>query len=254
MSDLAGRLCVITGGARGIGRAIAARFLQEGGRVVIADIREDAAKRTAEELASLGKVDGVYVDVCDWAGVDHFFAQVAERWGKVDVCVNNAGVNEIRPSLEMTPDLWERVVAVNLSGVFACARAAATHMRERGGGAIVNMASAAGAVGLPGRAPYSAAKAGVISLTRVLGAEWAADGIRVNAIGPGWVKTDLVREAIETGSLSEESIRRRTPMDRLAEPAEIAELALFLASDRSSYFTGQTLYPDGGFTAAGMRP
>jgi NAD(P)-dependent dehydrogenase (short-subunit alcohol dehydrogenase family) len=149
----------------------------------------------------------------------------------------------------MSEASWRDVLDVNLSGVFCCAQAAAQQMPQ--GGAIVNIASAAGVLGLPGRAPYCAAKAGVISLTRVLASEWADQGIRVNAIGPGWVKTDLVRQAIDDGHLSEDDIRRRTPLDRLATPSEVAAVALFLATPSSSYVTGQTIFPDGGFTAYG---
>jgi NAD(P)-dependent dehydrogenase (short-subunit alcohol dehydrogenase family) len=251
MAELEGRVCAVTGGARGLGAAIARRFAAEGAHVVIGDVRVALAEETASSIG--GHVRALALDVRDWESVEAFFADIAEESGRLDVAVNSAGVNEIHPSLELTGSVWNEILAVNLSGVFGCAQAAARRMGESGG-SIINIASAAGVLPLAGRAPYCASKAGVIALTRVLGAEWAARGIRVNAIGPGWVGTDLVRDAIATGRLSEDAIRSRTPADRLGTPEEIAEVALFLATDRSSFFTGSSLLPDGGYTATGIRP
>ena len=248
---LEGRVAAITGGTRGIGYAIAETFLDAGAAVAIGDVASERLDHAVGSLEGGGRVTGAVLDVRDWASVRSFFDAVWERHGRLDVSVNNAGVQEAGPSLEMSEERWNAVLAVNLTGVFACAQAAGILMAKQGSGSIINMASAAAIVGLPGRAPYSAAKAGVVSLTRVLGTEWASLGIRVNAIGPGWVKTDLVREAIELGRMDEDAARRRTPLGRLAQPEEIAQVALFLASDASSYFTGQTLFPDGGFTASG---
>jgi NAD(P)-dependent dehydrogenase (short-subunit alcohol dehydrogenase family) len=249
VGELDRQVAVVTGGARGIGRAIAELFAVEGATVVLLDRDESRGRETAEELGD--RAEAMTVDVRDWGVVRAAFETVGDRHGRLDVCVNNAGINAIAPSLEMSEESWRDVLDVNLSGVFACAQAAALQMVHADGGAIVNIASAAGVLGLPGRAPYCAAKAGVISLTRVLAAEWADQGIRVNAIGPGWVKTDLVRQAIADGHLSEDDIRRRTPLDRLATPDEVAAVALFLCTPGSSYVTGQTIYPDGGFTAYG---
>jgi NAD(P)-dependent dehydrogenase (short-subunit alcohol dehydrogenase family) len=250
MSDLSGKVAVVTGGARGIGRAIAELFVRSGATVVIGDIRSELGTETAKALSSLGPITAAPLDVRDWSGVSAFFEQVLSTYGQLDVCVNNAGVQAIAASLEMTERDWNEVMAVNLSGVFVCAREAGRVMGKRGG-SIINMSSAAGVLALPGRAPYCSTKAGVSSLTRVLAVEWTSLRIRVNAIGPGWVETDLVRDAIQAGKLSADDIRRRTPLDRLARPEEIAQVALFLASDRSSYITGQTIYPDGGFTSYG---
>jgi NAD(P)-dependent dehydrogenase (short-subunit alcohol dehydrogenase family) len=250
MSDLNGKVAVVTGGARGIGRAIAELFVRSGATVVIGDLRAELAAETAKTLSSLGTVTASPLDVRDWSGVSAFFGQIRSTYGQLDVCVNNAGVQAIASSLDMTERDWNEVLSVNLSGVFVCAREAGRVMGKRGG-SIISMSSAAGVLALPGRAPYCSTKAGVSSLTRVLAIEWASLGIRVNAIGPGWVETDLVRAAIDAGNLSAEDIRRRTPLDRLARPDEVAQVALFLASDRSSYITGQTIYPDGGFTSYG---
>lgn len=249
--QLDGRTAVVTGGARGIGKAIARTFVDEGAWVVIVDRDRETAEATVEELAKDGAVESLTVDVRDWDAVDAAFAEVVDRHGALDICVNNAGINRIGASLDIDRDTWHEVLDVNLTGLFACAQAAGRHMARQGSGAIVNIASAAGVLALPGRAPYCASKAAVMSLTRVLAVEWADRGIRVNAIGPGWVETDLVRQAIEDGHLSEEDIRRRTPLDRLATPEEVAQVALFLASPASSYVTGQTVLPDGGFTAYG---
>jgi NAD(P)-dependent dehydrogenase (short-subunit alcohol dehydrogenase family) len=250
--ELDGRIAVVTGGARGIGRAISARFLEHGATVVIADRDLPGAVATVSELTSLGPVSAVELDVTDWGDVDRVMSEVVSGHGRIDICVNNAGVQAIASSLEMTQEAWDHVVGVNLTGVFICAQAAGRRMIADGrGGTIINMASAAGVLAIPGRAPYCATKAGVIALTKVLAVEWATEGVRVNALGPGWVQTDLVRAAIEAGRLSEEDIARRTPLGRLARPDEIADAALFLASDRSTYFTGQTLFPDGGFTSYG---
>lgn len=254
--ELHGRTAVVTGGARGIGKAIARTFVGEAATVVVLDRDHEAAEVTVaglakEAVATGGAVESVAVDVRDADGISAAFEAVVERHGGLDVCVNNAGINAIAPSLEMDPVAWGEVLDVNLTGVFTCSQAAGRHMAGHGGGVIVNIASAAGVLALPGRAPYCASKAAVMSLTRVLAVEWAELGIRVNAIGPGWVETDLVRRAIDDGHLSEGDIRRRTPLDRLATPEEIAQVALFLATPASSYVTGQTILPDGGFTACG---
>lgn len=252
MNDqLAGRVAIVTGGARGIGRAIASRFVEHGARVVIADLDGAGAAATAQELSGAGLVSAIGLDVTDWEAVDQAVSAVVEQHGRLDICVNDAGVQAIASSLEMTKDAWDHVVSVNLTGVFVCAQAAGRRMVAAGRGSIINMASAAGVLAIPGRAPYCATKAGVIALTKVLAVEWAKEGVRVNALGPGWVQTDLVRAAIDQGRLSEADIARRTPLGRLAQPDEIADAALFLASDQSSYFTGQTLFPDGGFTSYG---
>lgn len=248
---LEGQVAVISGGARGIGRAIAERFLDADATVVIADIRRELAETTATELLSRGPISARHVDVRDWDAVHELFSEVASEYGRIDVCVTSAGIQEAGPSLEMELARWRQVVEVNLGGVFVCCQAAGRHMVKRGSGSIINMASAAGLLGLPGRAPYCATKAGVSSLTRVLATEWADAGVRVNAIGPGWVMTDLVKEAIDIGRLSETEIKRKTPLRRLAAAGEIADVALFLACDASSYVTGQTIYPDGGFTSSG---
>lgn len=249
--ELAGRVAVVTGGARGIGLAIAKAFLREGASVVLADFRLDVAEQSADGLSTLGRVEARELDVRNWAGMRAVFDSIAADFGRLDIDVNSAGIQSAAPSLEMTEEAWRAVIDTNLSGVFACAQAAGVHMTAQSSGSIVNIASVAGVRGLPGRVPYGASKAGISAVTRVLGSEWARYGVRVNAIGPGWVETALVREAVDAGRLDEERILARIPQHRLGLPEEIAELAVFLASDRSLYFTGQTLYPDGGYLAYG---
>jgi NAD(P)-dependent dehydrogenase (short-subunit alcohol dehydrogenase family) len=249
---LANRVAVVTGGASGIGRSIAERFAGEGARVVLADIRGEVAAEAAAGIGSAAR--SVAVDVRDWDAVEALYQSVVDDDGHVDVSVHCAGFNDIDPSLTMRKDVWDKIIDINLSGLFACSMHAARVMEKSGGGSIINIASAAAVLPLVGRAPYSASKAAVVGLTRVLAAEWASLGIRVNAIGPGWVMTDLVRDAIAKGRLSEEAIRKRVPMDRLGTTAEVAEVALFLATERSSFFTGAHLVPDGGYTATGIRP
>jgi NAD(P)-dependent dehydrogenase (short-subunit alcohol dehydrogenase family) len=244
-------VAVVTGGARGIGRAISERFLREGATVVLLDRGAERVAATRDELAELGEIEAIVRDVRDWDGVQAAYASVAERHGRLDVSVNNAGTTAIAPALEITEQQWRDVLDVNLTGVFACSQAAARQMAPRGGGSIITLASAAALLALPGRAPYCTSKGGVLSLTRALAIEWAEHGIRVNAIGPGWVKTAFVQAAIDDGHLSEDAVRRRTPLDRLATPEEVAEVALFLAGDGASYVTGQTIFPDGGFSSYG---
>jgi NAD(P)-dependent dehydrogenase (short-subunit alcohol dehydrogenase family) len=251
MNLLAERVAVVTGGARGIGLAIARALLREGAVVVLADSRIETAEQTAKDLSAYGMVEARALDVRDWSQVREVFDSVQEDRGRIDIDVNAAGIQAAAPSLEMSEENWRAVLDTNLSGVFACAQAAGVHMARQRSGSIINIGSVAGVRGLPGRVPYGAAKAGVSAVTRVLGAEWAAHGVRVNAIAPGWVETDLFREAVEHGRLNEQAILDRIPLRRLGQPDEIAELAVFLASDQSSYFTGQTLYPDGGYLACG---
>jgi NAD(P)-dependent dehydrogenase (short-subunit alcohol dehydrogenase family) len=249
MDVLSGRVAVVTGGARGIGFAIAKAFLRAGAVVVIADL--EASKEAVAELSEHGTVEARALDVRDWTRVHEIFSDVQQDYGRIDIDVNSAGIQAPGPSLEMSEERWKVVLDTNLGGVFVCSQAAAVHMTRQGSGSIVNISSVAGVRGLPRRAPYGASKAGISALTRVLGSEWAVHGVRVNAIAPGWVETDLVRGAVARGELDEEAILARIPLRRLGRPDEVADVAVFLASDMSSYVTGQTFYPDGGYLACG---
>jgi NAD(P)-dependent dehydrogenase (short-subunit alcohol dehydrogenase family) len=228
----------VTGGASGIGRAVAAAFAAVGAHVVIFDV------------AAAG--EGIYaVDVAKEAQVKAAFAEVVARHGRLDILFNNAGIAIRQPTTDLTLDDWNKVVAVNMTGVFLCAREAARHMLATGrGGRIVNTASIMGISGggLYPNISYQATKGAVVNMTRALAVEWASQGIRVNAIAPTWVRTPLIRGITEKPELVHR-IERMTPMGRFAEPDEIVGAVLFLASRASAMVTGHVLAIDGGFLA-----
>jgi NAD(P)-dependent dehydrogenase (short-subunit alcohol dehydrogenase family) len=235
---LDGDVAVVTGGASGIGRAVAAAFAAVGAKVVSFD------------LAASGQ-DAYPVDVTSDAQVRTAFADVVARHGRLDVLFNNAGIAIRRPTTDLSLEDWNKVIAVNMTGVFLCAREAARHMLAAGrGGRIVNTASIMGVVGggLYPNISYQATKGAVVNMTRALAVEWAGQGIRVNAIAPTWVRTPLIRGITEQPELVQR-IERMTPMGRLAEPDEIVGAVLFLASRASSMVTGHVLAVDGGFLA-----
>lgn len=243
---MAERRILITGGARGIGRAMAALFAERGDRVLIADLEAGAAREAA---AALGPGhEGHGCDVTDEAGV----VTLAARLGRIDVLINNAGIGDSHlPTLDQPADAFRRVLDVHLAGAFLMAREIGRGMIAAGGGAIVNVSSIAGLTGLPRRNAYGAAKAGVVAMTRSLACEWAAHGVRVNALAPGYVETALVRKLADAGRIDLGAIRRRVPMGRLIEAREVAEAAWFLAAPAASAITGTVLSVDGGWAAFG---
>jgi len=235
---LDGEVAVVTGAASGIGRVVAEALAAVGARVASFDV------------AASGP-DAYKVDVTDETQVTAAFAEVVARHGRVDVLFNNAGIAIRQPTTELTLENWNKVVAVNLTGVFLCAREAARHMLAGGrGGRIVNTASIMGVVGggLYPNISYQATKGAVVNMTRALAVEWAASGIRVNAIAPTWVRTPLTRAITENPDLVDR-IEAMTPMGRLAEPHEIVGAVLFLVSRASAMVTGHVLAVDGGFLA-----
>jgi meso-butanediol dehydrogenase/(S,S)-butanediol dehydrogenase/diacetyl reductase len=247
MRGLAGKRVLVTGGASGIGAATAARFLEERARVCVLDRDTAARERIARELPQLaGAVDA---DVSNREQVEQAFGEAVGLMGGVDVLINNAGISIRHKFLDITPESWNKVIAVNLTGVFYVAQAAARHMMERGSGVILNTASTNGMVGQPYYADYNATKAGVIELTRTMALELAPK-VRVNAVAPGYVLTPMQR-AEYTDEMLEE-VNRKIPLGRHAKPEEVAGLFAFLASDDAAYITGHVYTIDGAETAGGL--
>jgi 2-hydroxycyclohexanecarboxyl-CoA dehydrogenase len=238
---LEGRSALVTGGAKGIGAAIARRLAAEGAQVTIGDVDTDGGEQVAAEIDA----DAVRLDVTDPASA----RAAVESAGTLDVLVNNAGMDEFGFFTDTDPDLWERVLAVNLKGVFACTSAVLPGMQEAGYGRIVSIASEAGRVGSKGSAVYSAAKGGVIAFTKTIARENARFGITANAIAPGPIDTPLLRRATEFGELGQriiETMKGATQARRLGEPEEVAAAVAFLASEEAAYVTGETLGVSGG--------
>jgi NAD(P)-dependent dehydrogenase (short-subunit alcohol dehydrogenase family) len=254
VEKLADKVCVVTGGARGIGAAIADELARHGAALAILDLDGDAAETRAGELQRAGAVAHAYrCDVSDRESVLAAAAATEHDLGLADVLVNNAGLALIGPSLDFPEDEWRRSLDVMTTGVFFCCQAFGRQMVAKGGGAVVNISSMNATVAFPGRLAYNAAKAAVKSMTEVLAIEWAAHGIRVNAVAPGVTRTALVERAIEQGHVDEDAYVRRTPLKRLADPAEIAKAVLFLANDEESGFvTGHSLVVDGGWSTYGF--
>lgn len=247
--DLTGRVALVTGAGRGLGRSMALALAAAG-----ADVAGTA--RTESELISLQKeVEGlgrrafsVTADATDEGSVEAAVASVIERLGRIDVLVNNAGINVRKPVLELAAAEFERVIATNLEGYFLYARAVGRHMVERGSGKVINISSIMGSVALPGQAAYASSKGGIEQLTRVMALEWAKAGVQVNSLGPTYFETELTRPLFDDPERNA-FISGRTPMGRWGQPHELAGAVIFLASAASDFITGQTLLVDGGWTA-----
>lgn len=248
---LAGKVALVTGGARGIGLAVARAFSREGAAVVIADINGDGAKDAAAQLKQSGaQALAIAVDVADPASVQAMIAAISEAFGRLDILVNNAGVGGNTPFLETSLADWNRIIGINLTGAFLVAQACAREMVRVGGGKIVNIASLSGQRGGDGRAAYGSAKAGLELLTKVMAVELAGHNINVNNIAPGAIETEMAKFAHDQATRA--AYNYLIPMTRYGTPEEIADAAIFLCSDESRYVHGHTLNVDGGFRAAGL--
>ena len=251
---LKGKTALVTGAGRGIGQAIALAFAREGARVAVADIDPRTAAATARRIGRPPRALPLMMDVADAASVHAGFAALDSLWGRLDIAVTNAAIEPIVPFLELSEDTWDRIIDVNLKGTFLVAQAAARRMARRRRGVIITLSSVNAEVARPESAAYAASKGGVRQLTKAMAIGLAPHGIRVNAIGPGTVVTGLTRHLLGNPKWRE-AVYLRTPLQRVAQPREIAQVAVFLASDASSYMTGSTVYVDGGRLALnGLMP
>jgi NAD(P)-dependent dehydrogenase (short-subunit alcohol dehydrogenase family) len=256
--DFTGRAVLVTGGALGIGRGIADAFAAHGAAVTIADIDEEAARAAVAAIHDPARAAAVGGDVSLAADAKRMVAEAVAAHGRLDILVNNAGIAPIEwygDVTQISEEIWDRTLAVNLKGMFLMSRAALPHIREAGGGTIINMASVQGLQSMPGVVAYAASKGGVLSLTRAMAMDHAREGIRVVAICPGTIDSAMVREiARQEGGDIETNIRRygaAHPLGRIGTPADIGAAAVFLASDDASFITGEALNVDGGYMALG---
>jgi 3-oxoacyl-[acyl-carrier protein] reductase len=238
------KVALVTGGARGIGRAIAMVFAKEGADIVVADVNLEVAQKTASEIEGLGRrALALEMDVTDYQKVEEGVNKILDKFGKVDILVNNAGITKDNLLLRMSQAEWDAVINVNLKGTFNCIKAVSRPMVKQRSGKIISIASIIGLMGNWGQANYAASKAGVIALTKTVAKELASRNINANSVAPGFIQTDM------TAKLSEDvkaKMMAAIPMARLGTPEDVANLCLFLASEESSYITGQTITVDGG--------
>jgi NAD(P)-dependent dehydrogenase (short-subunit alcohol dehydrogenase family) len=245
---LGGKVAVVTGASRGIGKSLAAALAQAGADVALCGRDAQALSDTQAELAAQGcKVMHLTADVSDATGTERAFEQILQSMSRIDILINNAGVEQTCASLDVTQAMWDRIMNTNLRGAFFCAQAAARRMTQ--GGSIINVCSLSSEVGIAGAAAYGASKSGLAGLTRALATEWAVNGIRVNGIGPGYFRTALT-ESFYQDDQWQHAMLQKIPLRRFGRLDDLAGAAIFLCSDAAAYVTGQILYIDGGYLAA----
>ena len=242
--ELKGKVALVTGGAQGIGKAVALMLARHGADVVVADVNLEKAAETAKEVEATGRgAMAVNVDVTRLSDVENMVESAIGRFGRIDILINNAGIARDKLILRMTEEDWDAVLDVNLKGTFNCTKAVIKHMSKQRSGKIVSIASVVGEMGNAGQANYSASKAGVIGLTETIAREFAQRGINVNAIAPGYIQTPMTDVLPDK---AKEELKRMIPMERLGQPEDVAYAVLFLVSEGSSYVTGQVLNVNGG--------
>jgi 3-oxoacyl-[acyl-carrier protein] reductase len=246
MNRLENKVAVITGGADGLGRAAALKFAAEGAHVIIWDMNEEKAKLTLSEIESEGgKAFFAKVNTASYSEVDIATQEAISNFGRIDILINNAGITRDASIKKMTPEMWQQVIDVNLTGVFNCAKCISAGMVEKGYGRIINTSSVVALYGNFGQSNYVATKAGVIGLTKTLARELGRKGVTVNAVAPGFIATEMVKKMPENVL---KSMEEKVPLGRLGTPEEIASVYLFLSSDEASYINGATISVDGGIT------
>ncbi|WP_028226344.1 glucose 1-dehydrogenase [Paraburkholderia ferrariae] len=255
MRGLKEKVVIVTGAAGGIGRALCRRFVEEDAQVVALDLDADRLTRLAEELAPLGRpILHLVTDITDLSVVEASVARAVERFGKIDALVNNAGWDVAKPFLETSPELWDKLIAINLKGPLNLHKAVLPHMVAADGGSVVNIASDAGRVGSSGEAVYSACKGGVIAFTKTMARECARNNIRLNVVCPGPTDTPLLQSFVGEGEYGQkvyEGLKRAIPLKRLGRPEDLEGIVAFLASDDSVFATGQVISISGGLTMHG---
>ncbi len=250
--DFLEKVAVITGGGMGIGEAVARVFAREGAHIVIGDVKMELARKVVEEIKGTGRKGlALQADVSVKEEVDRMMEETLKVFGKIDILVNNAGISQLPLSiLDLDIETWQKVTDIDYKGTYLCSRRAGREMVRQRSGVVINISSVVGLASAP-LVAYSPAKSAVIMLTKILAAEWGRFNVRVNAIAPGYTLTPLLKGMIERGERNPEMILKRTPMGRLVEPEDIANAALFLASERARYITGVILPVDAGFLADG---
>ncbi len=251
--ELEGKVAVVTGGAQGIGEAIAMCFASEGAYVVVCDINVERVREVSDNITALGLRSLWFeVDVTIMSQVNTMVEKTAENFGHIDILVNNAGISDqIVPTTEQSIDTWQKIVDINLKGTYLCSKRIGKEMIKNNFGRIVNISSIVGLTGFPMRTAYGPAKSAIIMLTKALAIEWAPFNINVNAIAPGYIRTEMVEKNIRAGKINEEKLCDRIPLRRLGTKEEIANVARFLCSESASYITGTTIVVDGGWVAYG---